>query len=197
MTWVLLAGGVLLACLVALCCAALVEVFKQLAEIRRSLGLEDMPIPLALKSRDLRVIDIGLPAELAQAPAAIAVFLSARCTTCLAIAEALRGGTPASVWFVLTSPPHPDHLLITLSESAERVIVDQDETIAGAIDLRVTPAVLTLSFGEITRAQAVSSPRQVMSLVPAVLPADGGGASTSPRESAVARPPALKGGGAT
>jgi hypothetical protein len=197
MTWLLLLGGVVLAGLVMLCCGALVEVFRQLAELRRSLNLEDLPIPLALKRRDLRAIDIGLPAELAEAPAALVVFLSAACTTCLAIAEAFRGGTPPSVWFVLPTPPHPGHLLKTLSESAERVILDERDAIVGALDLRVTPAVLTMSFGEIRRAEAVSSPRQVTSLVPRVFAANGGASSTSPHASAVAQAQTLKGGGAT
>lgn len=197
MTWFLLLGGIALAVPVALCCTALVEVFRQLAEIRRSLNLEDLPTPLALRNRGLDVKDIGLPAQLTEAPAAIVIVLSARCTTCLAIAEALRVGTPTSVWFVLPTPPHPDHLLRTLSQSADRIILDENEVIVDAIDLRVTPAVLTLSFGEITRAHAVSSPRQLMSLVPTVLPANGGTISTSPRVSAVAQPQALKGGGVT
>jgi hypothetical protein len=195
MTWLLLGGGVVLAVLVALCCAALVEVFRQLAEIRRSLNLEDLPIPIALKTGGLRVTDIGLPPELAEAPAAIVVFLSPKCASCLAIAEAFRGGAPASVWFVLPTPPYPDQLVEALSQSGERVILDESDRIVDAIDLRVTPAVLTMSFGEIRRSQAVSSPRQVMSLIPTVFPADGGGASRV--GSAIANAVALKGGDAT
>lgn len=182
MTWLVLASAVVLAVLVALCCAALVEVMRQLAEIRRRLSLEDMPIPLGLANRDLRVADIGLPTELAQAPAAIVVFLSPTCASCLAIAEAFHGGAPSTVWFVLPTRPYPDHLVRTLSGSATRVIFDENDAIASAIDLRVTPAVLTTSFGEITRAQAVSTPRQVMSLVPTVFPADGGAASRLTKE---------------
>lgn len=197
MTWFLLLGGVALAVLVALCCTALVEVFRQLEELRRSLNLEDLPIPLALKRRDLHAKDVGLPAQLAEAPAAVVIILSARCTTCLAIAEALRDGTSTSVWFVLPTPPHPDHLLRTLSQSADRVILDEDEAIVGALDLRITPAVLTLSFGEIKRAHVVSSPRQLASLVPTIYHANGGPPSTSAQASAVVRPEALKGGGAT
>jgi hypothetical protein len=176
MTWLLLAGGLGLAVVVALCCAALVEVFRQLAEMRRMLDLDDAPVPIALQT-GVRAGDVGLPTKLAEAPASIAVFLSPRCATCLAIAEAFRGGAPATVWFVVPSTPHPEDLLTMLSASADRIVLDENDAIADAIRLKVTPAVLTTSFGQITRAQAVSSPRQVMGLIPTVFPADGGAIS--------------------
>ncbi|MDX6518692.1 MAG: hypothetical protein QOF50_1538 [Gaiellaceae bacterium] len=176
MSWLIVATGIVLAALVVLCCAALVEVFRQLAEVRRTLDLDDMPIPIGLQT-DLQLSDVGVPNALAQAPAAIAIFLSPKCATCLAVAEGFRGGAPGSVWFIVQTPPHPEDLLAILSASADRVILDEDDAIAGAIRLKVTPAVLTTSYGEITRAQTVSSPRQVMRLIPTVFPADGGAVS--------------------
>lgn len=178
MAWLLLAGGIGLAVLVALCAAALVEVFRQLAEIRHSLNLEDLPIPIALKGGKVGVSEIGLPHAIADAPAAIIVFLSPKCASCLAIAEAFRGGAPGSVWFVLPTPPVPEQMVDALAASAERIVLDEADAIADAVDLRVTPAVLTASYGEISRAQAVSSPRQVMSLIPTVFPSDGGPATS-------------------
>jgi hypothetical protein len=168
--WVLALGGVALTLLLVVCAAALVEVFRQLAELRRTLNLQDQAIPLNLKSGEFRTDEIGLPPELAVEPRSIVVFLSEKCATCLTIAEAFRGGSPATVWFVLPSPPEPVGLLATLADSARRVVVDEYDEIANRLGLHVTPAVLSISYGEITRAQAVASPRQVLGLIPTVTP---------------------------
>ena len=166
--WVLTIAAVGVALVVVVCCAALVEVFRQIDEIRRALNLQDLPTPLGLKAGDLRTSEIGLPQALADEPQAIVVFLSPKCTTCLAVAEAFRGGSPSTVWFVLSNTPRPTNLLAVLSDSVGRVILDENDRIADEIHLHVTPSVLSVSYGEITRAQAVASPRQVLGLVPTV-----------------------------
>jgi hypothetical protein len=172
--WVLAVGAVALGFVVAISSAALVEAFRQLAELRDTLKIHDEPIPLRLKAGELRIDEIGLPPELGAEPKAIAIFLSTKCATCLTIAEAFRGGSPGTVWFVLPTPPTPTELLGTLSQSAERVIVDENSDIADSLGLNVTPSVITTSYGEITRAQAVSTPRQVLALIPTVFPLDSG-----------------------
>jgi hypothetical protein len=170
MSWLFAAAAVGVTLAVAVCCAAMVEVFRQLAEIRAVLNLQDLPTPLALKAGELQTSAVGLPRDLVTEPQAIVVFLSPKCATCLSVAEAFRGGSPSTVWFVLSSPPTPTNLMETLADSAERVILDENDVIAESIDLNVTPSVLTVSWGEITRAQAVSTPRQVLGLVPTVAP---------------------------
>jgi hypothetical protein len=169
--------------LVVVCCAALVEVFSQLDEIRHALNLQDLPTPLGLKRGELRTTEVGLPHELEKEPEALVVFLSPKCTTCLAVAEAFRGSSPSSVWFVLSSPPTPRNLLSALSASAKHVIVDHNDQIADRIHLHVTPSVLTASFGEITRALAIATPRQVLSLVPSVASFEAAGAPSRPEAS--------------
>jgi hypothetical protein len=169
-TWLLALGGTALAVVVVVCAAALVEVFRQLAELRRTLNLQDQAMPLNLRSGEFHTDEIGLPPELAVEPKSIVVFLSEKCATCLTIAEAFRGGSPSTVWFVLPSPPEPAGLLATLAHSAPRVVVDEYDRIANRLGLHVTPSVLTTSYGEITRAQAVASPRQVLGLIPTVTP---------------------------
>jgi len=174
MMWFVAFGAVALASGIVICAAALVEVFSQLAELRSVLDTKDEPIPLGLKASERRTAEIGLPARLTFEPKAIVIFLSTKCATCLAIAEAFRGGSPSTVWFVLAGSPEPVTLLATLAGSGERVIVDEDDAIAGALGLNVTPAVITTSYGEIIRAQAVSTPRQAMALIPTVFPLDEG-----------------------
>jgi hypothetical protein len=183
MLWVV-AGGVVLTLVVALMCSALVEVYRQLADIRASLHLEDLPRPLGFRPGELRASDIGLPATLAAEPEAIAIFMTTTCSTCLLVAEMFRGGAPATVWFVL--PNGESELTTTLAASSERFVIDEDGAIAERAGLNVAPSVLTLRYGEVVRAHAVSTPRQVLSLVPAVMPR--GAARPAPDEADEAEP---------
>jgi hypothetical protein len=181
--WVLAVGGVVLTFVVIACAAALVEVFKQLAELREALNLRDEPIPLGVKAGELRTDEIGLPGEIAAEPKAIVVFLSTRCATCLTVAEAFRGGSPATVWFVLPSLPTPSTLLDLLADSRMRVILDEGDEIANRVGVNVTPMVLTTSFGDVIRAQAVSSARQVLSMVPTVFARRSAPQASTPQQS--------------
>jgi hypothetical protein len=168
MIWLLTFGGTVLAFVVAISTAALVEVFRQLADLRSALNLQDEPTPLGFKTGELHINEIGLPPEIAMEPQTAVVFLSAKCATCLQIAEAFREGSPETVWFVLADAPASDSLIETLAVSADRVIIDENDAIVNRIGLRATPAVFIASYGDITRALAVSSPRQVQRLVPPV-----------------------------
>lgn len=99
----------------------------------------------------------------------IVVFLSSKCGTCLSIADAFEGGSPASVWFIVTGPDAVrSPILSRLVSVSDRVIVDSNERIARHVGLDVLPAVLTMNWGEVVRAHAVSSPRQVMNLIPTI-----------------------------
>lgn len=169
MIWPVAVVTLFLAVLVAACCAALVEVFRNLADIRAVLNLQDRPAPLKLKLSDATVDRVGLPEEMRRQPESIVVFLSSKCGTCLTIAEAFHGGAPASVWFVISGASPADVMLEKLVASRGRVVVDEDDQIAFAIGLNVTPSVLSLSYGEITRAHVVSSARQVLAMIPTVL----------------------------
>lgn len=170
MLWLAL-GGAFVVAVLTLCCAALVEVFRQLGEMRSVLNLGDQAPPLNIRSRELSSSDLGLPTAVMREPEVIAIFLSAKCATCIAIAEAFRGGAPGTVWFVLSGDgSRASALWEYLKASEGRVLVDANERIARAIDLNVTPAVFTIRWGEVIKAHAVSSPRQVLNLVPTVAP---------------------------
>lgn len=73
---------------------------------------------------------------------------------------------------MLSSSPPPERLLEVLADSAERVVVDADDEIAHRVGLNVTPTVLAVSYGEVARAHAVSSVRQVLSMIPLVVRAE-------------------------
>ena len=144
-----------LALVVAVCFAALLEVFRQLSDIRLVLNLQDEPTPIELRARGLNVEEMGLLLPLANEPKAIVVFLSTKCGTCLSIADAFRGGSPQTVWFVIADSPEAPDIAAILSASGRRVMIDVGDATAERIGLSVTPSVLTVVFGTITRAQSV------------------------------------------
>lgn len=167
MLWALAVAEIVVALLVVIACSGLVEAYRQLADIRAALHLEDLPRPLALRPGELRASDLGLPVDVEVEPEAIAIFLTTTCSTCLAVAEAFRGGAPSTVWFVI--PNGATGLAATLAAADSRVVFD-DGSIADRAGLNLAPSVLTIRFGDVVRAHGVSSARQALSLVPAVTP---------------------------
>jgi hypothetical protein len=170
MTWVI-GSLIVLAIVVAVICGALIEVFRQLVQIRTAINLSDDAIPLDVRPGELHAGDLGLPSIAEALPAAIAVFLSPKCATCIAVAEAFRGGAPETVWFVLTADREQvASLSHRLAASEQRIIVDEDGGIAKRVGVDVTPAVFTLHHGVVVHANAVSTARQALGLVPTTLP---------------------------
>jgi hypothetical protein len=164
-------AGVVLSAVVVVTAAAMVEVFRQLKEMRTMLALDDLPVPLDLREAKIQPADLGLQALSPSVPQAIIVVLSAKCSTCVAIAQSFAGGAPSSVWFVIQAVGGSAEDMITvLSSSRDRLVVDPDGRLCERIGLQVSPSVLTVRWGEVVRAEAVSSVRQVLSLVPVVTP---------------------------
>jgi hypothetical protein len=165
-------AGTGLTLLVLTCCGALVEVFQQLEQVRTTIKLDDKPIPLELRSGGTSVTDLGLPPVLAEIPEMILIFLSSKCVTCKSIAHAFRGGAPERVWFILeTDADGRKELSAALSTTESRIVWDKTGQIAKVAGIDITPSVVTLSYGAIVRAYAVSSAHQVFALIPTVLPA--------------------------
>lgn len=165
MNWIVAIVGAVALLGLAVCCAALVEVFRNIAELRVALNLQDKPTAIKLDAIGARCDEVGLPESIAAEPSSIVVFLSPKCGTCLTIADAFRGGSPETVWFVLSGTPSSE-IRAALVASAPRVVLDDDDAIANRLGLHVTPSVLTMTFGEISRAQAVASARQVLGMIP-------------------------------
>jgi hypothetical protein len=166
-------GVTVLAVLVALCCGALLEVFRQLESIRVITNLDDHAIPLELRGHGTATASFGFPVPLEDVPEAILVFLSGKCSTCRTIATAFKSGAPANVWFVLEVDNEASRqtLMQLLLSSAERVIWDRESQFADTIGLDVMPSVISVEYGRLARAYGVSSVKQVLDLVPAALPA--------------------------
>jgi hypothetical protein len=130
-------------------------------------NLEDEPRPLEIHEGQLSTTDAGFPRAVAEIAEVAAVFLSGRCSTCLAVADAFRTGSPEAVWFVVADDKSAEtqRLVESLRASEPRIIVDSDQRLA-RVSAHVTPAVFIFSFGQLEAAYLVSSPRQVIALVP-------------------------------
>jgi hypothetical protein len=166
MTFLLISVAVL-AVIVVVLAAAVHEILNQLREVRGAMAIEDKPIAMDVGSSFL-AREIGL--RDCDARDCIAVVLSPHCGTCAAIARSFRGGAPESVWFVVIAADGggaSGALVDDLSAVGDRLIIDRDERILRKLGVEVTPLVLQFMGGSLGAAHAVSSPRQVLGLIPA------------------------------
>lgn len=160
--WVLIGLALLSVAMSSICFAALVETFKQLAEIRSSLDIDDAPLELTIEHADLRG---QIPAAAAGLASALLVFLHGRCGTCRLVADAYGAAPPPGVWFVIPrEDAHASKGFEALLSSGQ-VILDDDEALADALRLDVAPAVVTVADGQATSAHGISTLRQVTKLV--------------------------------
>lgn len=152
---------------------ALVELFRQVQQIRTHLDMVDRALPLDLGTRQgAPPSTIGLPVSLDSEQTAMVLFLSNTCATCRSIAAALRGAVPHTLW-VVVEPVFNDDADIFVEEfslQGERVLIDRDSYIAGQLGLDITPSAIFIQEGRIERAQTVPSSRQLFSMLPVVRP---------------------------
>ena len=159
-----------LALVVALLFAIVVELCRDVRQLRDALGILDRPMEIDLgDALGGAPSAFGLPRPLDDLPAGIVLFLSDRCATCDALASGLAGSVPRSVWIVVEAQgPQAAHDFLTRHDlvSAPRVCVDVASEIAGRLGLRTTPVAFRLSEGRITGATTVPSSRYLSSIVP-------------------------------
>jgi len=152
---------------------ALVEMFRQIQQIRTHLDMVDRPLPLDLGAQQgISPSALGLPSSLDNEQTAMVLFLSNTCATCRSIAAALRGAVPQTLW-VVVEPVFSDDADLFIEEfslQGERVLVDRDGSIAGRLGLDITPSAIFVQDGRIERAQTVPSIRQLFSVLPVVRP---------------------------
>jgi hypothetical protein len=172
-TYILLAIVIALGVLVFLLLGALVEMYRDLAQIREYTGLLDRPQPIELGDREgSRPSEWGLPAELDGKRRALVMFLSDRCATCRTIVWSLHGTVPEHVFLVLEPGPMPTgggsgggELVAAIAERSDRVVIDRDHAIADRMGIHMSPSALVVEDGTIARAVTVPSVRQFEALV--------------------------------
>ena len=184
MAAVALIATAVLALLLAALCGALVEMFRDVRQIRDALGILDRPLPVDIGAvAGTRPSAHGLPRALDAAATAIVLFLSDRCDTCRALAAGLAKPLPDDLWIVLEarSPESAAsflsaHGLMPGVAPEERVVVDVAGEIAANVGLNTTPVCFRLQDGVLTHATTVPSSRYLTSILP--MPIRLGGSAT-------------------
>ncbi len=136
---------------------AQVELFRDMKQVRELTGMIDRPIPL-----DLGAMQGRSPTELGlKAMTGAILVLSDRCGTCRSLAAALDGSVPPHLQIVLSNPGGRTSELPTVWDLGDRVIDDTDGSIMTALDIKATPAAISIVDGVMNEAQSVPSVRQL------------------------------------
>src|SRR5262245_26361518 len=97
----LIAVGVL-SLLVFVLFSALIELFRDVRQIRDALGILDRPASVDIGSAaGAAPSSYGLPPQLDEAESALVLFLSDRCSTCRILAATVGAAMPAGLWIVV------------------------------------------------------------------------------------------------
>lgn len=167
---VMVAVGIL-ALLVFLLLGLVIELHRDVRQLRDAVGILDRPLEVELGDvAGARPSRHGLPTSLDAAGAAVVLFLSDRCGTCHALAGGFRGSLPAGLWVVLEArdPGAAQEFLGRYGWHAGadgRVLVDSEERIARQLGLRTTPVGFRVEDGRIVSATTVPSRRYLSSML--------------------------------
>jgi hypothetical protein len=171
-TAALIAVGIL-SLLIFVLFSVLVELFRDVRQIRDALGILDRPLSIDIDSvTGTPPSSYGLPRQLDDEQSALLLFLSDRCVTCRVLAASLGGTLPAGLWIVVeaaTSQAAAEFIemnRMTLSLGGERVSMDPAGTIAGRLGLNTTPVGYRIENGVFKEAGTVPSMRYLASILP-------------------------------
>jgi len=167
-----LAVGVLALLIFALC-GVVIELFRDVRQLREINGILDRPLEVDLEDVAGTFPSAhGLPTGLDAAAAAIILVLSDRCATCHALAGGFNGVLSPGLWVVLEarSPRSAEEFLaryeLTSTSTGGRLIVDVAGRIAESIGLRTTPVGFRVREGRIVSATTIPSLRYLTSILP-------------------------------
>jgi len=173
MVAVLLIAVGLLALLIAVLFSALVEMYRDLRQVRDALGILDRPLNIDIgAAAGARPSQFGLPHALDSAGEAIVLFLTERCTTCHAVAAGLPNPLPPALWVVFEARSSESAAAVLeqygLSDLAGhgRVIADVEGGIGGRLNLQIAPAGFRVENGRFAYATTVPSTRYLKSILP-------------------------------
>lgn len=170
-TFVLIALGVL-ALFVAVLLGALVELHRDVRQVRDALGILDRPLGVDLADvAGTKPGLYGLP-QLDHIAAGLVLFLSERCATCRVLAMTFGGMIPKDLWVVLDGrgPALINTFLeqtgLDVVEAGGRLIVDVEGRIMSSLGLSTTPVGIRLENGVFTHATTVPSARYLTTILP-------------------------------
>jgi hypothetical protein len=152
---------------------ALVEMFRDVRQIRDALGILDRPMEVDIgAAAGTNPGSHGLPQQLDDAASALVLFLSDRCATCRILAAAMGGALPAGLWIVVEAASDDAAAAFVESHGLApglrngRVIVDSEGAIAARLGLNMTPVAYRVERGLFKDAATVPSMRTLSSMIP-------------------------------
>lgn len=155
---------------------ALLELYRDVRQLRDALGILDRPLTIDIGSvADATPSKFGLPPAFDTAASALVLFLSDTCATCRVLAASLHAGVPAGLCVVVEAPDEKlaRRFMETYGLNPDAgngtVCLDPARTIAGKLGLEITPAALRIENGKFTSATTVPSARYLFSILPAPL----------------------------
>jgi len=162
----------LLALLVFLLLGVVIELQRDVRQLRDATGILDRPLEVDLGDLvGASPSSYGLPVGIDVSGVAIILFLSDRCGTCHALAKAFGASLPAGLWVILEAGTQQaaEEFLRTyeLSDGLdERLIVDVSRRIAEQMGVRTTPVGFRVENGKFVSATTVPSRRYLSSILP-------------------------------
>lgn len=152
---------------------ALVEMFRDVRQIRDALGILDRPLEVDIgPAAGTSPGSHGLPRQLDDAASALVLFLSDRCATCRILAATMGGALPAGLWIVVEAASDEaaaafvEAYGLTPRLADGRVTVDSGGAVAGRLGLNMTPVAYRIENGTFKDAATVPSMRTLSSMVP-------------------------------
>ena len=166
----------LLAIVIFVLFGALLELYRDVRQLRDALGILDRPLTIDIGSAaHTSPSSYGLPAALDTAASAIVLFLSDSCATCRVLAAALHAGIPAGLCVVVEARDAKSanqfmEIYGLNPDAGEGLLcIDAARNIAGKLGLDITPAALRIENGKFAGATTVPSTRYLLSILPAPL----------------------------
>ena len=155
----------------------LVEMVKQVAQIRQRVDLDDEPEPISLGSRASRRFSRSdlLPPRTGSS---LVLLLSSECAACRAVAGAVGAladaGPDAPIVAVIEGSNEDDveRFLTDTGLEPQFVVLDPDHKIGRDTGVRLRPAAVVIRDGLMVEAAAVRTARQLRHLLERLTPAE-------------------------
>ena len=173
MTVLIVVGVVAVGVLVVVQGLVLLEVVRQLAQIRQVLDLDDRPTPISLGTLAGR--PVPEPANGAVRNG-VFVLLSTDCATCRLVAAGLPDLVTRfddhQIVAVLQARNHDEatEMLATAGLGHDEVVVDLERKYGEAFGIALRPAAVVVRDGIVSEGATVRSPRQLQQLLEALEP---------------------------
>lgn len=193
MTALLVASVVVLAVLVVFQGLVLLEVVRQLSQIRRELDFDDRPVPVSvgkLAGQPLPEPARAVWSGNGAARDGVLVLLSTDCATCRLVAAGLPDLLTQSeekVVVILQARNHDEvtEMLADAGLARDAVVVDLESEYSTTFGIAMRPAAVVVRDGIVSEGAVVRNPRQLQQLIESLGSSTGEGV---PDNSAVSTP---------